>query len=77
MRWAKIYLEASYRLYWILARSNRFIKLSRVALSFFYFMFKFMQHLLPNLDGSGSALSFCDPYARRIHALTRGSCASR
>jgi hypothetical protein len=27
MRWAKIQLGASYRLYWILAKFNRFIKL--------------------------------------------------
>jgi hypothetical protein len=56
MRWAKIYLGTSYRLYWILAKSNRFIKLPRVALSFTLCL-NSCNTLLPNLDWFGSALS--------------------
>jgi hypothetical protein len=56
MWWAKIYLGASYRLYWILARFNRFIKLPRVALSFTLCL-NSCNTSLPNLDWFESALS--------------------
>jgi hypothetical protein len=56
MRWAKILLGASYRLYWILAKFNRFIKLPCVALSFTLCL-NSCNSLLPNLDWFESALS--------------------
>jgi hypothetical protein len=56
MRWAKIQLEASYRLYCILAKFNRFIKLPCVALSFTLCL-NSCNTSLPNLDWFESALS--------------------
>jgi hypothetical protein len=62
-------LELVYRLYWILEKFNRFIKLPRVALSFTLCL-NSCNTFLPNLDWFESALSlFDDPYAIQVRIL--------